>query len=195
MQCQLNRFIRQRGRERDRKGDIYAHTSSRFRDIAHRIMFHLPPPPRFVLPPPPMPGSDLFDLNLLTQLTCSSIRQRHQQITNPRLILISCLTFLILALLLTLLVIVIQFSRQRNAATHSNKSKPSPPNATSVASSRSYETISSQHTGIYLESIDTSATTYSTDPSQHVCLQCQHDREQSSISPPPYYHTLDILPS
>ena len=171
-----------------------------FRGIADRTMFHLPPPPRFVLPPPPMPASDLFDLKLLTQLTCSSIRQRHPQITNPRLILISCLTFLILALLLTLLVIVVQFSRQRKDSTASNKSKPPPTTAStfhaiSVASSRSYETISSRHTGIYLESTDTSATTYSTDPSQHGCLHCQHDRDQSSVSPPPYYHTLDILPS
>jgi hypothetical protein len=60
--------------------------------------------------------------------------------------------------------------------------------------SRSYETISSEHTGVYVESIDTSATTYSTDPSNIVCLHCQHEHDYSTTSPPPYYHTLDIHP-
>lgn len=176
-------------------------------------MVHLPAPPRFTLPPPPMPPSDLFDASYLSQLTCSSIRQQQQQQSphlqslqaNSRLILISSGTFLIVAILLSILVIVIQYYRQRSSLLESIKKKPLESVGTissdsSLSNSRSYETISSRHTGIYLESIDTSATTYSTDPSHIICYHCQHDHGVMETAtairhPPPYYHTLDILPS
>jgi hypothetical protein len=163
-------------------------------------MVQLPPPPRFVLPPPPMQLFDVFDTKLLAQLTCSSIRQQqHHLLTNPRLILISSLIFLFIAVLLTVLVIIVQVYRQRKSSSLTSL-KSMPPriissNDISLSSSRSYETISSKHTGLYLESIDTSATTYSTDPSNIVCIHCQQDREHSTALSRPYYHTLDILPT
>ena len=171
-------------------------------------MVHLPAPPRFTLPPPPMPPSDLFDASFLSQLTCSSIRQQQspQQQNfqaNSRLILISSGTFLVIAILLSVLVLVIQYYRQRRSLLQSLKKQPlasvgTMSSESSVSNSRSYETISSRHTGVYLESIDTSATTYSTEPSRIVCLHCQHDHSvatATAVHPPPYYHTLDILPS
>ena len=160
-------------------------------------MVHLSAPPRFTLPPPPMPSSDVFDATILSQLTCSSIRQQHQlPLSNPRLILISSIVFVVFALLMTLIVILFQILRQRKLSTVANSSKSSATTNSdrSMSTSRSYETISSKHNGFYLESIDTSATTYSTDPSHTICFHCQQDREQSPISLP-YYHTLDILPS
>lgn len=162
-------------------------------------MVHLAAPPRFALPPPPMPPSEIFDANLLSQLTCSSIRQ--QQASNPRLILISSMFFVAFALMLTLVIILIQIFRQRKHISSSNSSKSTSISQTMTSSERSistfqsYETISSRYTGYYLESVNTSATTCSTDRSQTICLHCQQDRQPSSISPPPFYHTLDILPS
>jgi hypothetical protein len=165
------------------------------------MMFRLPPPPRFTLPPPPMLSADVFDTKLLFRLTCSSIRQdQYKKLTNPRLILISCITFLIIAMLFTLVFVLIQSYRRRKSLSNNDKLKASPPvipsNHLSMSSSRSYETISSAHTGIYVESIDTSATTLSTNPSNIICLNCHQESDYSNISPPPpYYHTLDILPT
>jgi hypothetical protein len=165
------------------------------------MMFRLPPPPRFTLPPPPMISADIFDTKLLFRLTCSSIRQQqHRQFTNSRLIVISCITFLITILLFTLSFIIIQSYRKRKTLFYDYESKPSTTvviksNNLPMTSSRSYETISSQQTGVYVESIDTSATTYSTDPSSIVCIHCHQEHDYSTTSPPPYYHTLDILPT
>jgi len=163
-------------------------------------MFRLSPPPRFNLPPPPMLSSDIFDTKFLFRLTCSSIRQQEQyrQIPKFRLIIISCIIFLIIILLFTLLFMIIKFYRQRKSLSYNHESKPPPiqSNNFSINSSRSYETISSEHTGVYVESINTSATTYSTDPSNVICIHCHQERDYSTTtSPPPYYHTLDILPS
>ena len=141
-------------------------------------MFHLPPPPRFILPPPPMFSSDIFHSKILLRLTCSSIRQ--QQIINPRLVIISCTTFFIISILLTLFYIWIQSNRHRQKSLLNNSKN------VSICSTRSYETISSRHTGIYLESINTSATTLSTNPSHTICIHCQR-----IYSPLPYYYTID----
>jgi len=164
-------------------------------------MFRLPPPPRFNLPPPPMLLSDISETKLFFRLTCSSIRQQeqYQQIPKSRLIAISSITFLIMILLFTLLFIIIKLYRQRKSSSYNSQSKPPPPpiqsNTCLMNSSRSYETISSEHTGVYVESINTSATTYSTDPSNIICLHCHQEHDFSIISSPPYYHTLDILPT
>jgi hypothetical protein len=117
------------------------------------------------------------------------------------LIVISCIAFLITILLFTLVFIIIQSYRRRKTVSYNYESKPP---STSVMKannlpmnrSRSYETISSQHTGVYVESINTSATTYSTDPSNIICIHCHQEHDYSTTtSPAPYYHTLDILPS
>jgi hypothetical protein len=163
-------------------------------------MVHLPPPPRFNLPPPPMLSSDIFNNKVFFQLTCSSIRQQqhhYPQMPKSRLIAISCITFLTILLLMILFFLIIRFCRRRRSLTNNYPSKPisTQPNTLSTNRSRSYETISSMHTGVYVESFDTSATTYSTDPSSIVCHHCHQERDYSTISPPPYYHTLDILPS
>lgn len=162
-------------------------------------MVRLPPPPRFNLPPPPMlSSSDIFDTKLIFQLTCSSIRQQEpfQQIPKSRLIAISCISFLIIILLFVLIFLLIQFYRQRKSSSSSSKKPSVEPNThIPINPSRSYETISSIYTGVYVDSIDTSATTYSTNPSHTICLHCNHERDVSITSPPPYYHTLDILPS
>ncbi len=62
-------------------------------------------------------------------------------------------------------------------------------NDLSTCSSRSYETVSSNRTGAYLESVDTSATTCSIDTTDVICIECyrQHD-----YRPTPYYHILNI---
>ncbi|CAF2211332.1 unnamed protein product [Rotaria magnacalcarata] len=164
------------------------------------MMFRLPPPPRFTLPPPPKPSSDIFDRKLLSQLTCSSIRQQHRLLTNPRLIAISSISFLIVLFLCTLLFMLIHFYRRQRSSDYSNTPKPlstlnmKPKNST-MYTSRSYESISSQHTGVYVESIDTSATTFSTDQTNVICLYCHRERVYSNASLPPYYHTLDTLSS
>ncbi|CAF3193613.1 unnamed protein product [Rotaria socialis] len=166
-------------------------------------MFRLPPPPRFTLPPPPKLSSDIFDRKLLSRLTCSSIRQQQQQhrlFTNPRLIAISSISFLIVLLLCTLLFMLIHFYRRQRSSDYGHTQKPlstlnmKPKNST-MHTSRSYESISSQHTGVYIESIDTSATTFSTDQSNVICLYCHRERVYSNASLPPYYHTLDTLSS
>ena len=158
-------------------------------------MVRLPAPPRFNLPPPPMFPSEFFDMNLVIRLTCSSIRQEHHddQIPKSRLIAISCITALIIFLLFVILLIIIRIFHRRKS--FSNDEHPSKSNPSTLNPSRSYETISSQHTAIYVESIDTSATTFSTEPSSIICHHCHQERDYSINSLPPYYHTLDILPS
>ncbi len=116
-----------------------------------KTIFRLPPPPRFTLPPPLMLPFDMLDSKILLQLTCSSIRPQQQQI-NPQLFLLSCFTFFLVTILLTLSFLWIQSYRSPKTQLTSKL----PPH-----SHRSYETISS---GFYLESINTSATTLSTDP-------------------------------
>jgi len=140
-------------------------------------MLRLLPPPQFTLPPPPMFPSDIFDSKILLQLTCSSIRQ--QQI-NPPSILISCIIFFLIAIILTLLFISIQFYCRKKTSTNNLHSKPT----STICNSRSYETISS---GVYLESINTSATTLSTNPSSIIS-----NYYHRISSPPPSYY--DILP-
>ena len=162
-------------------------------------MVRLLPPPRFNLPPPPMLSSDLFDATLSIRLTCSSIGQQehYRQIPKSRLIAISSITFLLVLLFSIFLFLIIQFCRRRKSFSNTSPSKPTSiqSNHIVINHSRSYETISSAHTGVYVESIDTSATTFSTDPSSVVCHHCLQERDYSTISLPPYYHTLDILPS
>ncbi|CAF0761629.1 unnamed protein product [Rotaria sordida] len=151
-------------------------------------MFHLPPPPRFTLPPPPMLASDVIDRKIRFRLTCSSIRQQqHRQTTNLRLIIISCISFLIVIILLF---IIIKFYRRRRSSLYDNESKPS--NNVSISSSRSYETISTEHTSGYIESKYTSATTFSTNPNNVLCVYCHQERDYSNTSLTPYYHTLEI---
>ena len=160
-------------------------------------MFRLPPPPRFNLPPPPMLSSEFFDPKFVFRLTCSSIRQNipDQHMSKSRLIAIGCITALIIFLLLIILLVVIQIFRRRKSFSSNDDEEKLPSTPTTINPSRSYETISSQHTGIYVESIDTSATTFSTDPSSIVCQHCQQERAYSMTSLPPYYHTLDVFPS
>ncbi|CAF0753610.1 unnamed protein product [Adineta steineri] len=171
-------------------------------------MVRLAPPPTFTLPPPPMFPSDILDMKLVFRFSCSSIRQRqhqHQQIINSRSIMFSCITFLIIILLFALLFLISKFYRIPKSSSINYKSKslsqPLPPPSLSnmkstnlsMNTSRSYETISSIDTGLYVNSIDTSATTYSTDPSNVIYLHCSQGHDYSTISPPPpYYHTLNI---
>jgi hypothetical protein len=105
-----------------------------------KIMFHLPPPPRFILPPPPTFPSEIFGSKMFLQLTCSSIQQ--QQI-DPGLILIGCFILFIIIIILTL-----SFNHRQKILTNNHNSKIS--RDLSISSTRSYETISS---GIYLESV------------------------------------------
>jgi hypothetical protein len=115
-----------------------------------------------------------LDSKILLRLTCSSIPQQQQ--INPQLILISCFMFFIIAIFLTLSFIWIQSYHRQKPFTNNLASKI--PKDLSICSSRSYETISS---GIYLESINTSATTLSTNPNSIIHHQ---------ISSPPLYHEI-----
>jgi len=158
------------------------------------MMSQLPPPPRFILPPPPMPSSDIFDLKILSQLTCSSIRQQYQQtITSSHLILFASASVIAAILLFTITLIWFLSSRKHKQSYNNHNSKPSTSidsmNDLSTCSSRSYETVSLDHTGIYLESVDTSATTCSTDTTGVICTECYR---QNSLQPVPYYHILSI---
>lgn len=157
-------------------------------------MSRLPPPPRFILPPPPMPSSDIFDLKIISQLTCSSIRQQYQQtITSSRLILFASASVIAAILIFTITLIWLLSSRKQKQTYNNHNSKPSTSidsmNDLSTCSSRSYETVSSDHTGVYLESVDTSATTCSTDTTGVICIQCYC---QHGFQPAPYYHILNI---
>lgn len=159
-------------------------------------MSRLPPPPPFTLPPPPMPPADLFDTNIVSQLTCSSIRQHYQQtMISSRLILIASATVLAAIILFIITLIWLLSFRKQKPLDQKSKSlqrRPMPIdsiNDWSTYSSRSYETVSSDHTGIYLESVDTSATTCSTDATSVICTECIR---QHGLQPAPYYHILNI---
>lgn len=174
-----------------------------FRIHKYCTMFHLPPPPLFTLPPPPMLPSDFIHKQVLSQLTCSLIRQKPQPfrlITNPRLIVISSISFLIVILLSVLLFMCVQYYHRKRSLVNNDKSKSirSVPdtryNNVTMYTSRSYESISSAYTGIYVESIDTTATTFSTDQS-NMCIYCHQERDYSNASLPPFYHTLDTVSS
>ena len=168
------------------------------------MMFRLPPPPRFTLPPPPplMLSSDTIDTKHLVQWTCSSIRQ-HQPSTNPRLILISCISFFMFTLMFTILFMLIQFYRRRKSLLYTYESKPPSlaasgimtSNNLSMTNSRYYETISTEHTSDYIYSIDTSVTTYATDSNNTACCHCHQECEYSnsslSMSTPLYYQIFD----
>jgi preprotein translocase subunit SecG len=157
-------------------------------------MSRLPPPPRFTLPPPPMPSLDIFNTKILSQLTCSSIRQHHQEtMTSSRLILLASATIIVAILLFIITLICLLLSRKQKQSYDNSKSKPHTSlesmNDLSTCSSRSYETVSSDHTGVYLESINTSATTCSTDVTGVICTECYRHRV---LQPAPYYHILNI---
>lgn len=158
------------------------------------MMSRLPPPPQFLVPPPPMPSLDMLDLKIVSQLTCSSIRQQQSQATaNSRLIILAGGSVLIAMLFLTITLIWLFSSRKQKQQQKSHHAKPTTSNKSvnnlSTFSSRSYETISSDHTGIYVESIDTSATTCSMDTTGVICMECYH---QHTFQPPPYYHIISI---
>ncbi|CAF4521978.1 unnamed protein product, partial [Rotaria magnacalcarata] len=59
----------------------------------------------------------------------------------------------------------------------------------STSSSSSYETISSDHTGIYLQSVDTSATICSIITTDITRIECNR---QQIFQPSLYYHILGI---
>jgi hypothetical protein len=156
-----------------------------------QTMSRLPPPPRFTLPPPPMPSSDVFDVKIISQLTCSSIRQ--QTMTSSRLILFASGSVIVAILLFTITFIWLFSSRKPKQSYVHQKSKPTTSinsmNDLSTRSSRSYETVSSDHTGVYLQSVDTSATTCSTDTTGVICIECYR---QHNLQPTHYYHILNI---
>lgn len=164
-------------------------------------MPQLPPPPRFTLPPPPMPSSDIFDLKMISQLTCSSIRQH--TIANSHLILFASASviaaILIFIITLTIWLLSSSSSRKQKKLNNNHNTKPATSidsmNDLSICSSRSYETVSSDHTGAYLQSVDTSATTCSADTTAVICTECH---QQYGLQPTPYYHILnmpDVVPN
>lgn len=163
------------------------------------MMSRLPPPPRFLLTPPPMPPSDMIDLKIISQLTCSSIRQYQRTTSNFRLFVLASGSALIAVLLLTVTLIWLFSSRKRIQSKKRQLEKPATAinsiNDLTMCSSRSYETISSDHTGIYVESIDTSATTCSMDTTDVMCADCYYQR---ALQTTPHYHILnipDVVPS
>ncbi|CAF2395950.1 unnamed protein product [Rotaria sp. Silwood2] len=164
----------------------------------------LSPPPRFTLPPPPMPPSNIFDLKIVSQLTCSSIQQQkyQQTMTSSRLILFTSASVIAAILLFIITLIWLLLSRkQKQSYNNHNLKSTQPPTSidsmfdSSTRSSCSYETISSNHTGVYLESVDTSATTCSIDTTDIICIECNR---QHGLQPAPYYHIFhvpDVVPN
>ena len=154
-------------------------------------MSRLPPPPQFSIPPPPVPTSEIFDVKILSQLTCSSIRQHYQQpTTNIRLILLACASVIVAFLLLTLTIIWLMSSRKVKQIQKNSHAKPvNSMNDLSTCSSRSYETVSSNYTSAYIQSVDTSATTCSIDTTSSVYTQYYYPHH---FHPTPYYHVLNI---
>jgi len=143
-----------------------------------------------------MPSSDILDLKMISQLTCSSIRQQYQQtIVNSRLIVFTsaCIIAALLLFTITLVWFLSSRKQKQKQAYNTHNSKPSTSidsmNDLSTCSSRSYETVSSDHTGVYLESVDTSATTCSTDTTGVICIECYRQR---GLQPAPYYYILNI---
>jgi hypothetical protein len=163
------------------------------------MMSRLPPPPQFLLPPPPVPPSEIFDVKIVSQLSCSSIRQQYQSTTSFRLILLASASVIAAILLLTFTLIWLMSSRKSKQLQKNSHAKPVTSidlmNDLSTCSSSSYETISSNYTGGYVQSVDTSATTCSIDTTNAICIECYH---QHSFRPTPYYHILsipDVIPN
>ena len=169
-------------------------------------MPRLPAPPRFTMPPPPMPPTHLFEKSIVSHLTCSSIGEQYEQTwTTTRLVLLGGASCLIVFLLFTItLVWLLTFRQQKRSYGKQQPSKkPSSPPIVSANAihdwttedNRSYETVSSDHTDAYLQSVDTSVTTCSMDTSSIVCIEC---RRQHILAPRPHYHLLhipDVVPN
>ena len=164
----------------------------------------LPPPPHFSLPPPPMPSSDIFDIEMVSQLTCSSIRLEYRQaMISSHLILFASASVIIAILLFIISLIWLRSSRTQEKSYNNNYHLKLTPKSASIDlindcstySSQSYETVSSNHMGIYLESVDTSATTCSTDTMGAIYNECYW---QHRLEPAHYYQILnmpDIVPN
>ena len=162
-------------------------------------MVRLPPPPRFTIPPPPMLPTDLFGANNFAQLTCSSIQQSIQPTwTMTRFLLFTSASCLVAVLLFTITFIwllAIRKQKQFHIKQHVKSSSTQPPvkintiNDWSTDSNRSYETISTDHTGEYVESVDTSATMCSIETDSIVCIESQRQQYHPMM---PYYHVLNI---
>ncbi|CAF1327886.1 unnamed protein product [Rotaria sordida] len=147
-------------------------------------MFNLPPPPQFTLPPPPKFPSDVFDIKILLQLTCSSIQQEQQQQINLHLVIISFIIIIILAIFLTLLFIYIQFYYRRKSFKNKfvSKSITTIPKDISIYRNYSYEAI---NYNMYLDSINSSETFLSINPNHIIYNQCHQ-----ISSHPSYYYTI-----
>ena len=168
-------------------------------------MSRLPAPPRFTLPPPPMPSFDAFDKRVISQLTCASIRQPYLQTwTTARLLLFGAASTLVFLLVLTIVFIgLLSIRKRKRLSSGKQHVVRSPPPSTGMPStnhlsrqsSQSYETISSDRTGAYLESVNTSATSCSMNTTGGHCSDYhRHFHHQ----PAPYYHILnipDVVPS
>ncbi|CAF4491503.1 unnamed protein product [Rotaria socialis] len=141
-------------------------------------MFNLPPPPQFILPPPPLLPSDILDFKM-HPLTCSSIRSPRSQHIDVHMIFISCLTFLIVSILLTLLFIWIQSCHRRKTLMNkfNSTTMPATQKESSFYSNCSYETIDSDN---HLESIITKDTIISINRNDIMCNQYHQISSPSS---------------
>ncbi|CAF1133878.1 unnamed protein product [Rotaria magnacalcarata] len=141
-------------------------------------MFNLPPPPQFILPPPPPLPSDIFDFKM-RPLTCSSIRSPQSQHIDVHLIFISCLTFLIVSVLLALLFIWMQSYHRRKTLMNKSNSKTMSTiqKESSIYNNCSYETIDSDN---YLEAIITKDTIISINRNDIMCNQYHQTSSPSS---------------
>lgn len=152
-------------------------------------MFKLPPPPRFALLPPPIFPPDVFDSKIPLQLTCSLIRQQHQQKyqINLQLIFISCMIFCGTTVFFTLLFMWIQSCSTRQKPAKNNfqpKLVPTDSKNISIYNNCSYETIPYD---TYLESINTTGTTLSINSNQMIYNHCHSISPSLSHS---YYETI-----
>ncbi|CAF4791396.1 unnamed protein product [Rotaria sp. Silwood1] len=140
-----------------------------------KIMFNLPPPPPFTLPPPPIFPSDVFNIKILPQLTCSSTRQQKQEI-NFHLIIISCIIFFVLSIFLTLLFICIQFYHGKKSLRNNlvSKSISHVPKDIPIYDNCSYETINTSEAILLINS-------------SHIICNQYHRR---SSSPPSFYYNI-----
>ena len=186
----------------------YKHAARLFHhsNIRRSDMSRLPPPPRFTIPPPPMPPADSLSANLFAQLTCSSMRQSVEPTwTLTRLFLFASAICLITILLFTITLIWLLAIRKQKQFHRKQHEKPSQmqPSATtnsindwSTNSHRSYATISTEPTGEYVESADTSATMCSVETDSAICVECQ--RHPYYPARTHYYHVVnvpDLVPS
>ena len=163
-------------------------------------MSRLPSPPRFTIPPPPMPPTDFLGADVFAQLTCSSMRQSVQPTwTLTRLFLFASAICLITILLFTIILIwllAIRKQKQFHAKQHIKSSQIKPTvtidsiNDRSTNSQCSYETISTDHTGEYVQSADTSATMCSIATDSAICLECQRHSYHSRRTH--YYHVVNV---